>query len=121
MILVRHRNNNEPEIVIDGVEKDIIKKIHELNLSDWHDAFFYESGKFENLGLNSDVYDYYTIYTDIDCMNNLNIMKRSESSKSRGCCSECGEGYDNDEEWLYNTECELCGHPIPEHLIVKRT
>lgn len=38
----------------------------------------------------------------------------------RGCCDECGEGYDNEKEWLYNTECQLCGHPIPEHLIVKR-
>lgn len=40
-------------------------------------------------------------------------------NKDRGSCSECGEGYDK-EEWLYNTECELCGHPIPEGLIVKR-
>jgi hypothetical protein len=42
-----------------------------------------------------------------------------EEPESRGCCSECGEGYDNEEEWKYNTECELCGHPIPEHLIIK--
>ena len=40
--------------------------------------------------------------------------------ESRGCCDECGEGFDNEEEWLYNTECEICGHPIPEHLIIKR-
>jgi hypothetical protein len=38
----------------------------------------------------------------------------------RGCCSECGEGYDNEEEWLYNTECEVCGHPIPDNLIIKK-
>jgi hypothetical protein len=38
----------------------------------------------------------------------------------RGSCSECGEGYDNEEEWLYNTECEVCGHPIPKHIIVKK-
>lgn len=43
-----------------------------------------------------------------------------EEEMDRGCCSECGEGYDNEEEWKYNTECELCGHPIPEHLIIKR-
>lgn len=43
-----------------------------------------------------------------------------ETKQSRGCCPECGEGYDNDEEWMYNTECELCGHPIPENLIIKR-
>ena len=46
--------------------------------------------------------------------------KNFEQPKDRGSCSECGEGYDNEEEWLYNTECELCGHPIPEHLIVRR-
>lgn len=45
----------------------------------------------------------------------LNEMKRD-----RGCCSECGEGLDNEEEWKYNTECDVCGHPIPEHLIIKR-
>lgn len=46
--------------------------------------------------------------------------KNLEKTKDRGSCPECGEGYDNEEEWLYNTECELCGHPIPENLIVKR-
>jgi len=50
----------------------------------------------------------------------VSCSKNLEQPKSRGCCSECGEGYDNEEEWLYNTECELCGYPIPEHLIVKR-
>lgn len=39
----------------------------------------------------------------------------------RGCCSECGEGYDNEPEWLYNTECEVCGHPIPDNLIIKKS
>ena len=39
----------------------------------------------------------------------------------RGCCSECGEGYDNEEGWLYNTECEVCGHPIPDNLIIKKS
>lgn len=53
------------------------------------------------------------------CENKLNVISDS-TSKSRGCCSECGEGYDNEEEWMYNTECELCGHPIPEHLIIKK-
>lgn len=40
--------------------------------------------------------------------------------RGRGCCSECGEGYDNEEEWIYNTECEICGEPIPKHLIIKK-
>lgn len=62
MILVRLRHNNRPEIVFEGSEKDIIYKIHELNLCDYHDRYFYERGKFENLGLGGDEYDYYTIY-----------------------------------------------------------
>lgn len=40
-------------------------------------------------------------------------------SKDRGCCDNCGEGFDNEEEWKFNTECEVCGEPIPEHLIIK--
>lgn len=64
-----------------------------------------------------------------DILYNLsaaNIIKANESDEedeekgSRGCCSECGEGFDNEPEWKYNTECELCGEPIPEHLIIKK-
>ena len=40
-------------------------------------------------------------------------------SEDRGCCDNCGEGFDNEEDWKYNTECEVCGEPIPEHLIIK--
>ena len=64
MILVRLRHNHQPEIVFSGDEKDIIHKIHELNLCDYHDAYFYERDKFENLGLGGDEYDYYSIYED---------------------------------------------------------
>ena len=39
---------------------------------------------------------------------------------TRGCCDNCGEGFDNEAEWRYNTECEVCGEPIPKHLINKR-
>ena len=39
-----------------------------------------------------------------------NIKKANEDG--RGCCDECGEGYDNEEEWRYNTECAVCGHEI---------
>ena len=41
-------------------------------------------------------------------------------SNCRGCCPECGEDYDNEEEWKYNTNCAVCGHPIPDHLIIKK-
>jgi hypothetical protein len=71
MILVRLRHNNEPEIVFNGSEKDIIHKIHELNLCDFHDSYFYERGKFENLGLGGNEYDYYVIYENEVEMNNI--------------------------------------------------
>lgn len=48
------------------------------------------------------------------------IKLNSDERRSRGCCSECGEGYDNEDEWLYNTECQICGHPIPEDLIITK-
>ena len=44
----------------------------------------------------------------------------NEEDEGRGCCDSCGEGFDNEEEWKYNTECALCGYPIPAHLIIKR-
>jgi len=56
------------------------------------------------------------VYYDV-----IHCYTEKEIPKSRGCCSECGEGFDNDEEWKYNTVCEICGHPIPEHLIIFRT
>jgi hypothetical protein len=43
-----------------------------------------------------------------------------KKSKNRGCCDACGEGYDNEEEWKYNTKCGCCGSPIPKHLIIKK-
>lgn len=43
----------------------------------------------------------------------------TEIISDRGCCEECGEGYDNEPEWKYNTECAVCGEPIPENKIIK--
>lgn len=63
----------------------------------------------------------YTLLKTVEEVMKYELEKQKQKQpKSRGCCSECGEGYDNEEEWLYNIECKLCGHPIPEHLIVKR-
>lgn len=72
MILVRLRNNKDPKIIIHGNESELIKEIHKRNLCDYHDAYFYERGKFENLGLSSNVWDYYTIYESKEEMINLN-------------------------------------------------
>ena len=30
---------------------------------------------------------------------------------SSGCCPECGEGYENEENWIHLDSCALCGHP----------
>ena len=46
--------------------------------------------------------------------------KIQEIESDRGCCGACGEGYDNEEEWKYNTKCGCCGSPIPKHLIIKK-
>ena len=63
MIFVRFINDKSPEIVFEGSEQEIISEIHKKGLCDWHDSFFYERGKYENLGIeNPDTYDYYSIY-----------------------------------------------------------
>jgi hypothetical protein len=72
MILIRYKNDSEPKIVFEGTESEVIEKIHSLNLCDYHDTFFYERGKFENLGINAnhyEFYDYYVIYDSIDEYN----------------------------------------------------
>ena len=70
MILVRYKNDSEPEITFEGSESEVIEKIHSLNLCDWHDVYFYERGKFENLGMNdTGFYDYYAIYDSVDSYN----------------------------------------------------
>jgi PHP family Zn ribbon phosphoesterase len=59
-------------------------------------------------------------YLSAENIIKANEKKQKEQENNRGCCEECGEGFDNEEEWKYNTHCEACGHPIPEHLIIKR-
>lgn len=66
MKLIRVRSGMEPEIIITGTEANIINKIHELNLCDWHDSYFYEIGKFENMGLKSSTHDYYMMVYEKD-------------------------------------------------------
>ena len=45
-------------------------------------------------------------------------LNSPEPKSNRGCCEECGEGFDNEEEWKYNTECAVCGEPIPEDKVI---
>ena len=53
-------------------------------------------------------------------LSNIKIDKSKYQVIERGCCDNCGEGYDNEEEWKYNTHCEVCGYPIPDELIIKK-
>lgn len=77
MILVRLKSNSNPEIILEGSESEIVKEIHKRNLEDWHDAYFYERDKFENLGLSKEIYDYYTICENKKEFKNL-IMKNKK-------------------------------------------
>ena len=48
------------KVVFEGTINEVVDKIHEMNLEDYHDAFFYERGKFENMGVcGEDIWDYY--------------------------------------------------------------
>ena len=75
-----------------------------------------------------EISDLDTCFSSGDMQNALELInekvneyfKQSQPTKSRGCCENCGEGYDNEEDWKYNTECEICGYPIPEHLIIRK-
>ena len=63
MILVRFVNNKDPEIVKEGTEYELIEEIHSRNLCDYHDSYFYERGKFENLGIYGEkTWDCYSMY-----------------------------------------------------------
>lgn len=67
MILVNYKSGIEPSVYFEGTQEEVINKIHELNLCDFHDTFFYERDKLENLGLlYTDQYDYYMIYESVD-------------------------------------------------------
>jgi hypothetical protein len=73
-ILVKHKNNELSSIIFEGTENETIDKIKELDLEDYHDSFFYERDKFENLGINeNNNYEYYLIYENMDEFNKFNI------------------------------------------------
>jgi hypothetical protein len=99
--LVRLRSNLPEEIIIESDESDIIKKIHELNLVDYHDAFFYERGKFENMGLNEcDIFDYYIIRDALTIEQKESLTKLREQTGigimlAKKCLEENDWNYDN--------------------------
>jgi hypothetical protein len=77
MKLVRIRNNVAPKIILDGTEKEIIEKVHELDLESYGYSMFFERGKLENLGLGKSVYDYYLICEEENYKTILEDYKQS--------------------------------------------
>jgi hypothetical protein len=62
-----------------------------------------------------------TIFTELtDDIEFESDVLPTKVISDRGCCDECGEGYDNEPEWRYNTECAVCGEPIPKDKIIKK-
>lgn len=74
-LLVKHKNDELSSIIFEGTIQEINNKINELYLEDFHDSFFYERGKFENLGFNEyNLYEYYSIYENMDEFNKFNKL-----------------------------------------------
>ena len=62
MHLIRIQNDKSPKIVFTGSRKEVIVKIRELKLCSFHDAYYFECGKFEKLGQSGEKsWDYYII------------------------------------------------------------
>jgi len=62
MHLVRIQNDKDPKIVFTGSRKQIAEKIKEMKLQSFHDAYYFEPGRFEKLGMNEEgSWDYYQI------------------------------------------------------------
>jgi hypothetical protein len=62
MHLIRIQKDKTPKIVFTGSRKEIADKIKELKLCNFHDAYYFECGKMEKLGMNGEkTLDYYVI------------------------------------------------------------
>jgi len=62
MKLIRIQKGKKRKVIFEGTINEVADKIHEMDLEDYHDAFFYEHGKFENMGVcGEDTWDYYMI------------------------------------------------------------
>ena len=67
MLLIRYKRGESPKPVFSGTEEEVISEILRLDLEDYHDSFFYERGKFENLGLTTlEIFDYYMILDETE-------------------------------------------------------
>lgn len=65
MILTRFQAGKSPQVVLCSSEQKIVKKLNDLDLTDWVGAIYYKRGQFENLGTNGELtFDYYVVYED---------------------------------------------------------
>tara|TARA_R110000772_G_scaffold2410_4_gene8518 strand:+ start:18895 stop:19167 length:273 start_codon:yes stop_codon:yes gene_type:complete len=84
MILTRLRHDKEPEKILYAVEYDIIKKIDELELENYHRSVYYKKGT-EKLINNLEYHDYYVVYDTINEMEEslgIYLSERNYSMKS---------------------------------------
>jgi len=68
MHLLRIQSGKAPKIAFTGISrKEVIAKIHEMKLQSFHDAYYFEPGHFEKLGMNGEgSCDYYIIASPDD-------------------------------------------------------
>jgi hypothetical protein len=60
MHLIRIQNDKPPKVVFTGSGREVANKIREMKLQSFHDAYYFEPGRFEKLGLNGEgSWDYY--------------------------------------------------------------
>lgn len=67
MHLVRIQNGKAPKVAFTGSGREIAAKIKEMKLQSFHDAYYFEPGRFEKLGMNGEgSWDYYIIASSDD-------------------------------------------------------
>lgn len=67
MHLVRIQNGKAPKVAFTGSRKEVAAKIVEMKLQSFHDAYYFEPGHFEKLGMNGEgSHDYYIIASSDD-------------------------------------------------------
>jgi hypothetical protein len=90
-----------------GTEEEIIQKVRELDLEDFHDAYFYRRGHFEELGLGESVYDYYGIREEMEVIENRPVSRTVKKFT-----------FDGDQMSIYNLIAEL-NDALPQGISLK--
>ena len=90
--------------VLKVLVKDKGKPMSMLHI-EWYD------GEYPGKGFEKNVWQAWELDGDIPPgLKNIEELIFPPKFK-RTSCDECGEGYNNEEEWMYLTKCPLCGHP----------